>query len=255
MSETPVVTADISEFQVPVNDEYTREWLIFRACDGGYIDKHAAHNLAWSVAARAAGKLRNFTAYVVYRPGGNAAILRNLSQLGVPHDCVVMIDAETWGSQIVGDHSAELNALAQTLRTRQGGRSDLVWAYGNRGPDVTVWPHKASWIEWEVASYGGSNPAVPNEVGWQYTDGTYSEPGLPNSSAPFGHCDHNVLYKLPEEDVALDPKDPVVVQILNLLRTINTREVWELNGDAEHPSAGLRDLSAKLDKVLAAVSK
>lgn len=197
---TGTVSSDVSEFQVPVDDSYNRSWLIFRLCDGDYIDAHAAHNLAWSKSAKARRKIQGFTAYVVYRPGKNSAILHNLNVMGVPTDCMVMIDAESWGGQITGNHSSELAALANALRQRQGGRADLVWGYGNRGPDMAVWPDKPSWMTLEVASFGGGNPGVAHEGGWQYTDGTYSVPGLPNSSPPFGHCDHNVLYTLPTED-------------------------------------------------------
>lgn len=226
-----VVTVDVSEFQQPVDDSYEREWLIFRGCDGDYQDRNAARNLAWAVKARAAGRLRNFTVYVVYRPGKGQASLNLLDRLKVPHDCVLMIDAETWGSQIVGDHSTEINALAARMRVRQGGRLDLVWAYGNRGPDISVWPHKPDWLGWVVASYGGSKPTVPNMAGWQYTDGQYVLPNLPNRSKPFGACDHNVIYKLPapttgltlEDIVALDPNS---ADYKRLVKDI-ADEVWQ----------------------------
>jgi len=190
---------DVSEFQHPVDDSFNRRWLIFRACDGDYVDHNVRHNLAWAVKAKASGKIDGFTVYVVYRPGKNRAILSILNSSGVPQDCVVMIDAENWGGQIHGDHSADINALADALRARQGGDPDLVWGYGNRGPDLTVWPHKPGWMGWVVASYGGSRPDVPNLIGWQYTDGQrqYDQAGLPAATPPFGRCDHNVLLGVP----------------------------------------------------------
>lgn len=197
----PVIACDVSEHQgKPADDTYPHDWLIFRACFGaGYTDRLAAQNLAWAVKARADGRLRGFTAYVVYLPGENAGVLAQLDRLGVPRDCPIMVDAEHWGGesyQIDGDHSPDINNLAAALRKRQGGRADLVWAYGNRGPDLAVWPSKPTWCGWLVASYGGSKPDVPNLAGWQYTNGQYTVPGLPSSSAPFGACDHNVLYQL-----------------------------------------------------------
>ena len=202
---TVTYAPDVSTFQPPVNDSFNRDWLIFRVCFNGTVDTHAQANLAWCVKARAAGKIRGFTGYVVPLPGGNDAILHSLDVLRFPHDAPVMIDAEKWGGtsyQINGDHSAEFNALAERLRKRQGGRADLVWAYGNRGPDLEVWPHKADWLGWVVASYGGTKPAVPNMIGWQYTDGEpkYDRPGAPSSTPPFGRCDHNELYQLPVDE-------------------------------------------------------
>lgn len=205
MSE--VVACDISEFQPVVDDTYRHEWLIFRACDGSYTDQHAARNLAWALEARDAGLLRGFAVYLVFRPGLTLVSLAILGQLGVPDDCVLMIDAESWGGEIVGDHSTEINAFAARCRVRQQGRADLVWGYGNRGPDLTVWPHKPQWLRWVVASYGGSKPNVPNMAGWQYTDGQYLVTGFPSSSPPFGRCDHNVLYNPPEVDMPLTPAE------------------------------------------------
>lgn len=207
----PVVVPDVSEYQRPVNWRYKGRWLIFRACDGDYVDQNVRTNLAWCVARRAKGKMDGFTVYVVYRPGQNQTILRILDQLGVPTDCVLMIDGENWGGQIQGNHSGEMNELARLLRARQGGRSDLVWAYGNRGPDLEIWPVKPAWLGWVVASYGGSKPQAAGMIGWQYTNGQWQVPGLPTSTAPFGHCDHNVIYSLPAKPAPPEPKPPVPI--------------------------------------------
>lgn len=189
---TDYVSVDVSEFQQPVNDTYPHRWLSFRACDGSYVDRNVGLNLSWALHARSTGRIDGFTVYVVYRPFKNALILANLDRLGVPKDCVVMIDAETWGGQITGDHSVELNQLADALAARQGSRQ-RVWGYGNRGDLAALWSGRPAWLGVVVASYGGSRPSVPNMVGWQYTDGQYDVPGLPSSSAPFGPCDHNVF--------------------------------------------------------------
>lgn len=194
---TGIVGCDVSEFQVPVNDSYPHRWLSFRVCDGSYVDRNAGANLAWSEHAVASGRMDGFTVYVVYRPGMNQVILSNLDHLAVPKTCAVMIDAESWGGQITGDHSAELDALANALHARQGGDPNLVWGYGNRGDIATLWSNRPSWLGFDVASYGGSQPAAPagdHLIGWQYTDGQYAVAGLPSSSAPFGPCDHNIFY-------------------------------------------------------------
>jgi hypothetical protein len=202
---TATFGCDISEYQPVVDDSYTRRWLSFRLCFAGRIDNHAAANLAWCVKARAAGRIDGFTGYVVPQPGSNDAIMAAVNSLKFPADAVVMIDGEKWNGtsyQINGDHSAEFNQLAMRLRVRQGNRPDLVWAYGNRGPDLEVWPRKAPWLGWVVASYGGDQPVEKNAVGWQYTDGepAYDHPDRPSSTPPFGRCDHNVFFKLPEGD-------------------------------------------------------
>jgi hypothetical protein len=137
-----------------------------------------------------------WTGYVVYRPGQNAAILDLLKRSGFPAFDRIMIDIETWPvngvPQITGNRSVEINALALGISDIVGKGN--VWGYGNQGDLASLWPSRPSWVPLVIASYGGSRPTVPNMIGWQYTDGQYSVPGLPNSSAPFGHCDHNELY-------------------------------------------------------------
>jgi hypothetical protein len=224
---TEVVCCDISQYQPPVDNRYPHEWLIFRACFGGdYLDPNAARNLAWCLDARESGTIRGFTVYVVFLPGETMGILRILDQLNVPDDCVLMVDAENWNGQayqISGDHSDELNTFATKLRVRQQGRADLVWAYGNRGPDLAIWPRKPKWLRWVVASYGGTKPDVPNMAGWQYTNGQYSVPGYPNSTPPFGRCDHNILYDPPEHDMAISDADAEKI-INHLMRRQMTKD-------------------------------
>lgn len=185
-----VIACDVSYFQPAVTDAYPHPWLIFRCCDGDFADPHCDTNARWAAKATAAGKMLGWTAYVVYRPGRNQAVLNHVA--GLPAGGHIMIDAEPWNGQIVGDHSTEINQLAEALASRYG--RSRVWAYGNRGPDLTIWPNKPPWIGWLVASYGATKPQVPNMIGWQYTDGSWAIPGKPNASAPFGACDHNELY-------------------------------------------------------------
>ena len=189
------VACDISEFQPVVDNSYPHRWLTFRVCDGSYTDHNARANLAWCKAAKAAGKLDGFAAYVVYRPGLNGTLLNQLDNAAIPTDCVVMVDVESWGNQISGDYSTEINALCTALAKRQES-SARVWGYANLNDYATVWRTRPSWLGLVVASYGGQQPVSPGPgplVGWQYTDGQYVEPGLPSSSPPFGACDHNLI--------------------------------------------------------------
>lgn len=256
-----VYAPDVSTFQAPVDNSFDREWLIFRVCFNGSIDTHAQHNLAWCVQARTAGKIKGFTGYVVPLPGGNAAVLASLDELGFPHDAPVMIDAEKWNGQpyqINGDHSAQFNDLADALRERQGGRDDLVWAYGNRGPDLEVWPHKAPWLGWVVASYTSADTLTDppaNLIGWQYTDGepAYDNPHRPHSSAPFGRCDHNALYKLPDEGEDMPLTDADVQKIVDKVKqaTIGDETVASALRETHDMVAALQKQVAALQALVA----
>ncbi len=186
---------DISYWQPPVDDSYPHRWLIFRCCDATFHDPNCDHNNAWASAAVANGRLDGWTAYGVYRPGMNPAVLNHAARL--PPGGHVMIDVESWGGAIGGDHSTEINALLDGLRALFPGQLipglDRVWAYGNRADLASIFPNRGN-TPVVVASYGGSKPDVPNLIGWQYTDGRYSVAGLPSSTPPFGACDHNELY-------------------------------------------------------------
>lgn len=186
--------SDVSEFQANVDDSYPHRVLAFRACDGAYVDHNAAENLQWAIKARAAGRLDQFIVYVVYEPGTNGAVLATLDNLGVPHDCVTMIDVESWGGKIQGDHSADINNLAGSLASRQRS-ADLVLGYANEGDYAGIWPSRPSDVKLVVASYGPTRPSFPNMIAWQYYGAT-PDPvpaGYPTSTTPFGACDHNVL--------------------------------------------------------------
>lgn len=201
---TELFAADVSYWQVPVDDSYNRRWLIFRGGDGS-VDDNARENLDWCERAKADGRLYGYTIYWVYRPGDVDNILRFCDDLGAPDDCHMMIDCESWGGQIGGNRSRELNRLARKLRKRQGGQGWRVWGYGNT-PDLHhLWPSRHRWMRLVVAGWSTNKPDFRRMVGWQYTDGEPRfpvRPGWPRSSAPFGRCDHNRLY-LSEEDMTM----------------------------------------------------
>ena len=208
-----LIACDISEFQPVVNDTYPHRWLTFRVSNEfGRLDNNAAANLAWCQSALQRGKLDGFAGYVnpVHVPMSEH--LANLDQIRFPKTATVMIDAEPWPQQdgtrlIVGDHSAAFNAAADSLAARQDDRS-RVWGYSYLSAFAEIWPTRPSWLGLVVASYGGQQPVSPGPgplVGWQYTDGQYSEPGLPSSSQPFGACDHNLI--LAEVDMPLTDAD------------------------------------------------
>lgn len=173
--------ADVSEFQCVVNDAYPWPVLAFRSNDGTYRDRKFAANLAWAKGAVARGKLAFFIVYAVYEPDGGNWASTLMSMVGTPHPAmVVMMDVESWGGRISGDHSADINAgrarLAQWL-----GNSARVIGYGNVGDLNRLWPNKNG-AQVVIAAYG-SNPSYPGKIAHQYTDR--------GACAPFGTADMN----------------------------------------------------------------
>lgn len=191
------VHPDVSKWQNAVDDTFNRSFLVFRAlAEQGGIDSKASPNLAWCVGARRTGKLTNFGVYVIPEFVAPAILVNGLDAIGVPRDCVVMIDWESWSGKLSGDHSVRLNNLADRLRARQGGRPDLVWGYSNRG-DLNGWRTRPAWLGMIIAGYNSNDPrddGIPNVIGWQYTNGIENHTTYPSSTPPFGRCDHNVLF-------------------------------------------------------------
>jgi len=189
-----IYAPDVSYFQKPVDDSFTRQWLIFRCCDGTFPDPNAATNAAWCRKAAASGRLLGWTTYVVYRPGWNAAVIQRLKALG-PLDRV-MIDVESWPvngkPSISGDHSREINVLVDAVAALVGQGN--VWVYGNVGDLDAIYPWRRPYVQYVIAAYGTVRPTWPNMVGWQYTDGRVTSDARPSVTPPFGRCDHNELY-------------------------------------------------------------
>lgn len=183
-----IIAADVSYYQPQADDSYTRPWLIIRCCDGDFLDPKAIGNADWCRGAVAERRMLGWTAYVVYRPGKNAEILEHLTEIA-PLDRV-MIDVESWGGQIVGNHAAEINSLADSIGNAIGQAN--VWVYGNRGDLASIDPGNQRLTV--VAAYGSTKPTLPNMIGWQYTNGQVKSGNRPLASAPFGACDHNELY-------------------------------------------------------------
>lgn len=199
------VTVDVSEFQVPVTDAYPHDWFSFRICDGTYIDRNAALNLAWAKKAAAAGRIAGYTGYCVYRP--NTSTLQTVMRvIGAPDEhLTVMVDVESWGGAIHGNQSQAITALANGLGEWLGDRRRVL-AYGNHADLEALYPIRPPWLRFIVASYGTVQPVFPNMIGWQYSDGDSRWPspaGLPRKSKPFGSCDHNVFPGLSAAELAV----------------------------------------------------
>jgi peptidoglycan hydrolase-like protein with peptidoglycan-binding domain len=178
---TDTLWADISEYQVPVNDSYPYGFLCIRSNDGNYIDSKFHANLSWCKSRLASGKLWGFMVYYFYRPGINGA--KNLMALvGTPDPrMTVMIDVESDGGQVSGDQSAAVNAQYHELASWLGDTRRVV-GYGNIYDLDALWPSKPAGIRLVIAAYG-SNPGYPGKYAHQYTDS--------GTCPPFGTCDMN----------------------------------------------------------------
>ena len=196
--------ADISEWQVPVNDSYPYGFICIRSNDGNHIDNKIKGNLSWCKSRRASGKLWGFMVYYFYRPGVDGA--KNLiSQVGTPDPrMVAMIDVESARGQVSGDQSSAINAQYHELASWLGDARRVV-GYGNTSDLSTLWPSKPAGIRLVVAAYG-SNPGYPGKFAHQYTD--------KGACAPFGTCDMNSTDGMSQRDLEgmygfTAPKPPV----------------------------------------------
>jgi peptidoglycan hydrolase-like protein with peptidoglycan-binding domain len=158
---------DISQFQTVVNDSYPYRWLAIRSNDGDYKDPHLRANLAWCVKRANAGKLDGFIVYYVYEPGEDSVATLK-AQVGTPHPLMaVMIDVESWGGRITGDHSAAINAERAAIANWLGSSARVI-GYGNRGDLLNLWPSRGN-TRLVYANYV-SNPGFPGAFAHQYAD-------------------------------------------------------------------------------------
>jgi len=183
--------ADISEFQIQVNDSYPHNFICIRSNDGNHIDKHIQANLSWCKSRRASGKLWGFIVYYFYRPGIDGA--KNLiAQVGTPDPrMVAMIDVESAGGQVRGNQSSAINAQFNELAHWLGDPRRVI-GYGNTSDLATLWPNKPAGIRLVIASYG-SKPSYGGMFGHQYTDR--------GSCGPFGTCDMNSADGMSQQDL------------------------------------------------------
>jgi Putative peptidoglycan binding domain len=186
-----VIWSDISEFQVPVTDQYPYNFLCIRSNDGNHIDKKIQQNLSWCKSRRASGKLFGFMVYYFYRPGVNGAT-NLMSQVGAPDPrMTVMIDVEGAGGQVSGNQSGAINAQFNQLA---GWLKDArrVVGYGNVSDLNSLWPQKPGGIRLVVAAYG-SNPSYPGKFAHQYADNA--------NTPPFGPSDINSADNMSQQDL------------------------------------------------------
>ena len=96
---------DVSNYQVGVNSQFTRPFLMFKVSEGtNYVDPKAAANGAWCTANSGPGKkMVGYGGYHVWWPGSEQA-QANLffANVKLSPYLVAMIDVESWGGKIQG---------------------------------------------------------------------------------------------------------------------------------------------------------
>lgn len=189
--------ADTSHYQHGVDDSYHRPAFAHKVSQGtSYVDSKADHNGSWG-ADNSGSKGRKMVCHIGYHvwyPGNeDAQTQRFLTKAHVDSRFVAMLDIESWGGAIKGDHSSQINKMANNLAAELGRERVIV--YYNAGDGHNIYPGHPDWVKITGARYSANPPAFPHSL-WQYSDGEAKYPvpsGYPRISAPFGRCDHNVF--------------------------------------------------------------
>lgn len=207
--------ADISTYQVVVDDSYPYPVLGFRADSGSSIDSHAAAN--WAYCEAHPDHIQVAIPYVVFKPGQSSAILQRMkNQFGAqcPPNIVPEIDMES-GAQFAGpgDHSSEANDLAAAFAAWSGNRS-REQGYANSPDWSGNWPSPQPWMKKRLAKFS-SSPLPTGYYSVQYYGALpYPSPaGYPRSCQPFGaYVDMNMTPRTINQIVAdYAIGDPVAV--------------------------------------------
>lgn len=167
--------------------------VLFRSNDGTYRDTSFAERLAEAKAGVEAGKLVCFGVYFVFEDNWQTTFEVFKQVVGTPSDRMfVVIDLESWGGKIRGDHSAVISQLRweivnwlRSFRSRWARLVDMilrrqvkrVLVYGNVGDLNSLFPTRPKGLRFIVAAYG-SNPAFPGELAHQFAD-DFTADGLP----------------------------------------------------------------------------
>lgn len=176
--------ADVSYYQDPVDDSYPHPWFSFRSNDGTFQDPNFWTNYAWACGAVDSGQIVGFHVYYVDRGDSASADTHwdMITAAGGPHPMqATLIDVETWGGEMSGNHSGALNSAREKLIGRYGGNRARVFAYANEGDRNELWPDYGD-TKWIIANYS-TCPDLPDMIAHQYSS---SEP-----CDPFGPCDGN----------------------------------------------------------------
>lgn len=200
---TDTLFADVSEYQVPVNDLYPYQVLSIRVCDGTYRDHNFAVNYAWMRDALDTGRMALGIVYTYVRPNwlDNAITVRSMIDAagGLHPRVALMLDVESGGNP-PGDGSSWINALYWELADYADSSARII-GYANAFDFYNMWRTRPEGLHVIGAGYG-SNPFLPGQVAHQYTDGAGFSPNLPQGCPPFGNCDMNSANGLTAQELA-----------------------------------------------------
>nr|WP_238846213.1 hypothetical protein [Nocardia terpenica] len=195
--------ADVSEFQVPVDDSYPYQIFSFRSNDGTYQDHNFAQNYAWAAGAADSGRIACFIVYMYWRSNWQDTINTHMSMVGDaggPHPTMIsMLDVESGGNP-GGDQSDGINRAYWGL-TNWLGSTPRVIGYANAADFDGMWPTRPDGLR-VIGAGWGSNPNLPGQIAHQYTNGQGYGGGLPEGAPPFGNCDMNSADGLSPQDFA-----------------------------------------------------
>lgn len=184
--------ADVSEYQVPVNDSYPYQVLSIRISDGTYRDHNFSRNYAWMRSAIDSGRMTFGIVYTYVRPNwqANADTVRAMidAEGGLHPRVALMLDVESGGNP-PGDGSGWINHVYWNLADYAGSAARII-GYANAYDFFNMWRVRPPGLRVVAAGYG-SNPNLPGQVAHQYTDGNSYSPNLPQGAPPFGRCDMN----------------------------------------------------------------
>jgi hypothetical protein len=200
---TDTLFADVSEYQVPVDDSYPFQVLSIRVSDGTYQDHNFAANYAWMRDALDSGRMTLGIVYTYVRPNWSdtADTVRSMIDAGggLHPQVALMLDVESGGNP-AGDGSSWINDLYWNLADYAGSPARII-GYANAFDFSNMWRVRPAGLRVVAAGYG-SNPNLPGQVAHQYTDGMGYSPNLPQGAPPFGNCDMNSADGLTSQEFA-----------------------------------------------------
>ncbi|WP_069166401.1 hypothetical protein [Nocardia altamirensis] len=224
--------ADVSYFQVPVDDSYPFGILSFRSNDGDFRDPNFAANYAWACQAVDSGRLACFIVYFYSRPNWLETVnvhREMVERAGGPHRrMITMIDLESGGNPR-GNQSDGINGAYWQLTDWLGDRRRVI-GYANQGDFFDMWPERPDGLRMVGAGYG-RNPNLPGQIAHQYTDGQGYGGGLPEGCPPFGDCDMNIAYAMSPQDFAAACGVGIEEEFMSALNEFEQRELLDKTRD------------------------
>jgi len=189
---TDTLFADVSYFQVPVDDSYPYQVLSIRVSDGTFRDPNFAQNYRWMCSRIDSGKLVFGIVYTYNRPNwlDNANTVKDMINAngGLHPRVALMLDVERFENP-PGDGSDWINRCYWNLADWVGNPKRII-GYANREDYFNLWVTKPDGLRVIGAGYP-VDPKLPGQLAHQYTDGRGFGLPLPQGCPPFGNCDMN----------------------------------------------------------------